>query len=252
MTCARNKKAVLTYHRVLDGSERTGSGGARSFYDVPVSEFKREVAQLAAHSRDYDGLELRPDVVITFDDGTEDHLRAAEILASAGLSAIFFIITGRLGTSGYLSHSVLPTLVRLGHQLGSHTVTHRRVTMLAPDALRDELHQSRDFLQQATGNKVEWFAPPGGYLNQPSLEAALACGYCFVRTMEWGYASTTQTGRIPCIPIFPGTTDRAFDKIINGTARLYGFRLKEAIKHVLGERGYVMLRNRLWMPSRHA
>jgi peptidoglycan/xylan/chitin deacetylase (PgdA/CDA1 family) len=251
MIPARSKKAVLTYHRVLEGSERTGPGAGGSFYDVRMVDFRRQVARLAAHIRDYKGGELLPDVVITFDDGTEDHLRVGETLASAGISAIFFIITGRLGTSGYLPERALQSLVRLGHRLGSHTVTHRRITTLAPEALGDELRQSRDFLEQATGEKVEWFAPPGGYVNRASLEAALACGYRFVRTMEWGYASTAQTGQIPCIPVLPGTTDRAFENIINGRARFYGFRLKEVLKRVVGERAYVMLRNRLWMPGRH-
>jgi peptidoglycan/xylan/chitin deacetylase (PgdA/CDA1 family) len=242
----RSKKAVLTYHRIVENGSRGDGASAPSFYDLHMVDFKGQVARLADHMRRFEAGQAVPAVLPTFDDGTEDHLRAAEILAQAGISAVFFIITGRVGSAGYLSETGLRDLVRLGHRLGSHTVTHRRITTLSAEALWIELQQSRDFLEQAMRQKVEWFAPPGGYFDETSLKAALACDYRFVRTMEWGYASTNQTGRIPCIPVLPGTSDQAFEKIINGKALLFGFRLKEALKRVVGERIYVALRNRLW------
>lgn len=106
-----------------------------------------------------------------------------------------------------------------------------------------ELEQSRDMLQQTIGRKVEWFAPPGGFVNERCVEAARTYGYRFVRTMRWGYASITQTGEIPCIPVLPRTGEESFGRIINGNASFYGFQLKEATKRVLGDRAYVALRD---------
>jgi peptidoglycan/xylan/chitin deacetylase (PgdA/CDA1 family) len=251
MNHARRKKAILTYHRIVDdGGYAAQPDGGWSFYDIRMPDFRRQVARLAAHMHAYNTGSSIPSLDVTFDDGTRDHLRAAELLAGSGISGIFFVITGRVGSSEYLSESDLQILVRFGHRLGSHTVTHRRITTLSAEHLKTELERSRDFLEQIAGKKIEWFAPPGGYLSDACLEAALACGYRFVRTMRWGYASTSQTGEVPCIPILPGTSDATFDQIINANASLFGFRLKEALKRAVGERTYVTLRNRLWA-SRH-
>ena len=108
-----------------------------------------------------------------------------------------------------------------------------------------ELEQSRDVLQQTSGGEVEWFAPPGGFVNERCVETARACGYRYVRTMRWGYASVTQRGEISCIPVLPLISEETFDNIINGHGSFYGFQLKEATKKVLGERAYIALRSRL-------
>lgn len=188
---------------------------------------------------------------MTFDDGTEDHIRAAKVLSELGLSGIFFVITGRLGMPGYLSRQELRAILSLGNRVGSHTVTHRRMPNLTGDELRQELVQSRDTLEQLAGTRIEWLAPPGGYLDDRCLEASLNSGYRFVRTMRWGYASGINMGQVPCIPILPGTSDKSFDKIICGNAKFLRFRLKEGLKRTIGENAYLLLRNRLWR-LRHA
>lgn len=246
------KKAILTYHRILDN--RPGGEFRRidgwSFYDVPMQRFQNQMQKVAANTSGHEFGTSIPRVEVTFDDGTQDHVRAAEVLSELGLSGIFFIIADRLGRPGYLSRQELRTISDLGHHVGSHTVTHRRMPNLTRDELRRELVQSRDTLDQLVGNKIEWLAPPGGYLNERCLEAALACGYRFVRTMSWGYASCIQTGQVPSIPILPGTGDKSFDKIINGNALFLGFRLKEGLKRTMGEKAYLLLRNQLWSLGR--
>jgi peptidoglycan/xylan/chitin deacetylase (PgdA/CDA1 family) len=247
------KRAILTYHRILDNCSVGELKGAddRSFYDVPMQRFQNQMQKLAASTRRREGGPPLPSVEVTLDDGTEDHVRAAKVLSELGLSGIFFVITGRLGMPGYLSRQDVRAILSLGSRVGSHTVTHRRMPNLTRHELRQELMQSRDTLEQLVGTRIEWLAPPGGYLDDRCLEASLNCGYRFVRTMRWGYASGIKTGQVPCIPILPGTSDKSFDKIINGKALFLGFRLKEGLKRTIGENAYLLLRNRLWR-LRHA
>ena len=162
----RNKKAILTYHRIF-GEEK---GRARTapevdqFYDLPMSVFRRQMDRVASHAQAYDAGAPIPCLELTFDDGTNDHLSAATVLADLGLSGIFFIITGRIGTSGYLSKSDIRILLHHRQRIGiRHTVTHRRLSTLTDVELRLELEQSRDVLHQLTGHEVDWFAPPGEF-----------------------------------------------------------------------------------------
>ena len=96
-----------------------------------------------------------------------------------------------------------------------------------------EIEQSHDILQQTSGREVEWFAPPGGFVNERCVEVARACGYRYVRTMRRGYASVTQAGEISCIPVVPRTNEEGFDRILNGHASFHSYKLKEATKRNL-------------------
>jgi peptidoglycan/xylan/chitin deacetylase (PgdA/CDA1 family) len=245
----RSKKAVLTYHRILDEGKSRAAGGYqdRQFYDLSMQGFREQMKKVAIHTRAYKAGAPLPCVALTFDDGTEDHLSVANLLAKFDLGGIFFIITSRLGQRGYLSRADLRTLRDLGQQIGSHSVTHRRIINLADAELRVELEQSRDMLQQQVGHEIEWFAPPGGFVNERCVEAARKIGYRFVRTMRWGYASAVQIGELPSIPVLPRISEKGFDRIINGRALFYGFYLKEMAKKLAGEGLYIPLRNRLGM-----
>ena len=55
-------------------------------------------------------------VSLTFDDGTADQTQAGPMLASHGMNGTFYIISGRVGTPGYLSLSDLQTLASGGNE----------------------------------------------------------------------------------------------------------------------------------------
>jgi peptidoglycan/xylan/chitin deacetylase (PgdA/CDA1 family) len=237
---AGEKAAVLVYHRIVDQPSE------RSFYDIPIANFERQMRIVAAHQAKTDR-EASPRIEITLDDGTADHRRAAEILTRLRLVGIFFIVTGRVGKPGNLSPSCVKALVSLGHSIGSHTVTHRKLPRLSARDLTSELENSREMLGQITGTAPEWFAAPGGYLDHRTFAAARAAGYRYVRTMNWGYARLSErkpsNQPISAIPVLPMTTDAQFARILVGTATFRAFRIKEGLKRALGETGYIALRN---------
>jgi peptidoglycan/xylan/chitin deacetylase (PgdA/CDA1 family) len=239
----RNKTAILTYHRVLD------SRVDWRFHDVPIQSFKRQMERVAALHHGKNARSNSVPVIPTFDDGTVDHMRAGEILAELGLRGIFFVASARVGAQNRLSHFDLRRLVVLGHQLGSHTVTHRRLTTLSDNDLHVELTDSRSALEQLIGGSVDWLAPPGGAIDERSLSAALACGYRIVRTMRWGYAPEVLQGEVPSIPIFATTADRRFRHILSGGATFRGYHFKEVVKRLVGHNTYIKLRDR-FVPSR--
>src|SRR5712672_1243647 len=115
----RTKKAILTYHRVLDEDayEAANRARGRHFYDMPAERFRRQIEKVAAQASAHAGGAPLPCVELAFDDGTQDHLSVAEMLAKLDLSGIFFIITGRIGEPGYLSQADLRILIELGQRI---------------------------------------------------------------------------------------------------------------------------------------
>ncbi|HEY8347134.1 MAG TPA: polysaccharide deacetylase family protein [Symbiobacteriaceae bacterium] len=111
------------------------------------------------------------EVVITFDDGpsryTEEILA---ILREEQVPAAFFWVAGnpRLDLARQLYDQ--------GHQLGSHTVRHVRLTDLSGAAQLAEMQQSLDLLEQAGQVPVRYFRPPYGSYNAETLDAARQMG----------------------------------------------------------------------------
>jgi len=229
------KSLILTYHRVTDDD------AVSQYYDVPVSSFRDHVARVAKLKSDME-------IVFTFDDGTKDHPRVAEILAEHGLKGIFFLVWGRLGQPGYIAREEVGSLVRQGQIIGSHTMTHRLLPTLGDAELNQELTDSRDRLANLAGSAIEWFAPPGGHYDNRSPRAAREAGYRFFRTMDWGYAPPLQfvdaQRPLPTVPILRNMSARRLEDVFHGRARFPGFIVKQLARRILPE--YIYYRLRSW------
>lgn len=228
---------ILTYHRIV------ADGGRERFYDIEASQFLQQLRRVAeatpaAASGVPDGR-----VWLTFDDGTADHRRAADLLSSQGLLGTFFIITGRLGAAGYLSERDVRSIADAGHSIASHSVTHRRLTSLSAADLDDELAASRRHLEALVQRRVDWFAAPGGVCSPAVVDHALQAGYQVVRTMDWGYAKLPLRGQVPCIPVFARYDSAMFDRLLDGRAPLWVYSVKNLVKRSLGSGLYATLRD---------
>jgi len=229
---SHHRAVVLTYHRIP-----AEIGKNSKFYDLPLDDFKAQMKIVAEQKQS------TPEVCITFDDGTSDHLAVGDLLHDLGLSGTFFIITGRLGQRGYLTQDQVLHLARQGHRIASHTVSHPHLSKLSVAELDEELITSKQFLEDLTHQTVDWFAPPGGIYNGVVLDRALALGYSVFRTMEWGYVKASLKGRTPCIPILPSCNSDSFRRILDGKASLWPYAVKETLKKVVGDEKYHKIRS---------
>jgi peptidoglycan/xylan/chitin deacetylase (PgdA/CDA1 family) len=129
-------------------------------------------------------------LLITFDDGHEsDLIVAAPELACRNLHAIFFVVWSYLGRPGYLSRDQVLALRADGFEIGSHGLTHSRLTQISPAEASNELIESKRRLEDLLQEPLAGFALPGGHYNDAVLEAAWAAGYRRVMTSDFRIAN---------------------------------------------------------------
>ncbi|WP_203587387.1 polysaccharide deacetylase family protein, partial [Actinospica acidiphila] len=99
-------------------------------------------------------------IALTFDAGPSEHsARLLDILEEERVPATFFLL-GKRHIDTY------PELVRRmadeGHEVASHTWTHRILTELEPDGIREELERTNDEIERLTGRRPTLMRPPQG------------------------------------------------------------------------------------------
>jgi peptidoglycan/xylan/chitin deacetylase (PgdA/CDA1 family)/glycosyltransferase involved in cell wall biosynthesis len=167
---------VLAYHAV------SGVPGDR--YAVPCAAFKRHMALLTEHfrfvtvSQAYatwreNGRFPQDLALLTFDDGYQDFLSITPLLEELNVKATIFVLAGWVGRENtwdraaftrrkHLSWAELSELIAAGHELGSHTLDHYRLTLLPAREAAREVMGSKAMLEDRLGQPVRTIAYPFG------------------------------------------------------------------------------------------
>lgn len=116
--------------------------------------------------------------VLTFDDGFLDNYTVAyPILRQYGCTATFFVPTATVGCEGRLSEDMIREMSRGGMGIGSHGVSHTRLTRLGRETVSAELQRSKAQIEAITGQRCSAFAYPYGDLNQEVKRLVRDSGY---------------------------------------------------------------------------
>lgn len=134
-------------------------------------------------------------VMLTFDDGyLNNRTEALPILQKHGMRGVFYIVTEAIGRDNFwhnpdseiripmMGESDLRVLLDAGQEIGSHTLTHTRMTTLSPEKAREELAASKKKLETMLGVPMLSFAFPygNGEDNADLVKAAHDTGYEWV------------------------------------------------------------------------
>ena len=187
----------------------------------------------------------RRPVVITFDDGYADfHEHALPVLERFGFAATVFVTTGWLHDAGpyaagsplgrMLSWAQVEETAATGVEIGAHGHSHAQLDQLGGPALHEELHRSKELLEQRLGRPVPAMAYPYGYSSARVRREVRACGY----TAACAVANAVLTERhdpfaVPRVTVRAGTSLDGFGRALQGR----GFRTDHALT-----KGYAVVR----------
>lgn len=106
-------------------------------------------------------------------------VRFAELFAELGVAATFFVVTEDL-ERWPRARAIAEDLVRAGHELGSHSVTHPYDLVRQHDkAVNHELRRSREVLSEVRGSPCVGFRAPGYTMTPRVLGMVREAGYTY-------------------------------------------------------------------------
>ncbi len=126
-------------------------------------------------------------IVLTFDDGYSDHYTAAlPILRRYDFTATFFIVSGFIGRTGYMSAPQIQQLKLAGMEIGGHTVTHLNLANASYEKAINEISTS-----MLSRDPV--FAYPSGKYNPETLDIVSGLGIKAAVTTNLGVATENSS-----------------------------------------------------------
>ncbi len=130
---------------------------------------------------------------LTFDDGYDCFYRnALGVLEAKGFTATVFVVTGLVGTTGYLDWEQISELCDMQYTMGCHTVNHLDLSTLSGPGLTKEISGARDTLREKTNQDVFSFCYPAGRYNAQVVEAVEGAGFLGAVTTEPGTAKLSD------------------------------------------------------------
>ncbi|HSI14712.1 MAG TPA: polysaccharide deacetylase family protein [Chthoniobacter sp.] len=180
----RQGTPALLYHRLGRGPLFTRQRGLT----LPTRVFARQLAELKAAGF------KSADISLTFDDGDASAIAGLEPLRVHSFQATQFLVADRIGKTNDWDNTGAPLMnesqvrewLAAGHTIGSHSMTHARLTSLSPEAAREEIRASRARLEDLFGISVEAFAYPWGEWNQRVADEVASAGYHRAFTIDRG------------------------------------------------------------------
>jgi peptidoglycan/xylan/chitin deacetylase (PgdA/CDA1 family) len=154
-------------------------------------------------------------IVLTFDDGYQSvYQHAFPVLQELNFPAVVFVITGYRGAWNtwdanlggirfrHLDDGEIRELAQAGWEVGSHTVTHRSLIYLNDDEIRRELMDSREVLEDLTGEPVHTLAYPFGQQNARVRQQVREAGYRYGCMNLWGNPRPDPELLLKRIPVY--------------------------------------------------
>jgi peptidoglycan/xylan/chitin deacetylase (PgdA/CDA1 family) len=127
-------------------------------------------------------------IVITFDNGYPEQVTfVPSVLSKYGWPAVLNEIT-----ADHLSDAQIRSVLAIGWEIDSHSVSHPDLTIATPLELRYQLVASRRFLQRTFGIPVNSFCYPSSKYNATVVAAVKAAGYTNALTENAGYATRSD------------------------------------------------------------
>ncbi len=240
---------ILTYHQIE-------AQYSPHVYGVTVGALAEHLSVIREYAAT---VGIPADFIATFDDGhISNYQRALPLLQDHGVKALFFIPAGLVeNRPEVMTWAQLRELVRLGHEVGSHSWSHPLLPRCGDKELVDELARSRMTLEDKLGIAVDAISMPHGSWNRYVLRTCGETGYQRVYTSDFLRGVKVMngiqvTGRLTVRRTMTAESLRRFlaAKGPSFWAAVSPYIVKGAVKTVLGERLYYQLWRQMFARNR--
>jgi len=230
---------ILTYHNI---GEAPAGATHRGLY-LTADKFRAHLDILERHG--YRGVSMEQGLavlrgerrdriaIITFDDGYVDTFEEAlPALQAKGFTATCYFVSGRLGSFNAWDSDevrIQKPLMNLrcarqwlaaGMGIGSHTVSHPRLTQLDQRSMQREIVESKKLLEQSLGTSVDHFCFPYGDHDAACVQAVIDAGYSTAVTTQ--RARVDRGTRLHALPRF-GNSGKRSANIFRARTFLWAF-----------------------------
>ncbi|MFJ4974630.1 polysaccharide deacetylase family protein [Streptomyces coeruleorubidus] len=136
-------------------------------------------------------------MVLTFDDGPDPRYTPdiLDILAVYDVRAMFFVC----GEMAADSKELLARMADEGHVVGNHTWSHPLLTRLTRRQIRSQMERTCDVIEEAYGERPEWFRAPYGAWNRAAFQLGAELGMeplaWTLDTLDWTSPGTRSIVR---------------------------------------------------------
>ena len=188
---------ILMYHSLDPSRHSTPSMSGKDFREQMeyIKRHKFKVISLADLARDLkQGKVPRHTLVITFDDGYKDNLKAVKILKKFGFPATIFMITGNIGRKGFLTAEDLKYIEdKTPINIGAHTYSHAYMPNVNSKDYNKEINLPKKILESILGKRKFCFSYPVGGFNRRVEQAVKKAGFLCAVTTNRGYSKAIDT-----------------------------------------------------------
>ena len=135
-------------------------------------------------------------------------------MAEFGVRGTLFIISGYVGKNNswdvnlgwkYFKHldwRQINLLINAGWEIGSHTVSHRDLTLLTPSELKIELELSKSIIEKKSNQKINIISYPFGKVNANVTKAVQSADYHYGVKMDMNHKNLAPQYCIPRIGVY--------------------------------------------------
>lgn len=126
-------------------------------------------------------------MVLTFDDGPDPRYtpHILDTLAEYDVRATFFVC----GEMADWNRDLLARMSDEGHVVGNHTWSHPLLTKMTRGQIRSEMERTSDVIEDAYGERPQWFRAPYGAWNRAAFQLGSEMGMeplaWTVDTLDW-------------------------------------------------------------------
>lgn len=195
-----------------------------------------------------DAIEKKSGWILTFDDGNiSDYEFVVPLLLEKEIKATFFLIVDKIGTNGYLNWSQVAEMHGNGMCIGSHSFSHRKMTMLSKKDVIREFRESKKILEDFISAPVVSFSYPYGECSSETHRLGMDAGYEFLFTSKHGIFNSSSN----ICPRNSINSSMSWQEVVNAinpsakTKLKWYFEdlVKDFTKNSIGPNSYKLLRN---------